>query len=83
MRADLLDVLRGKGYDILWTVLGEQRILIHGGPRQYQNLGWYDLWGAWIEVRGRWVGALRRAPTGRGTPAEPEGRGSTTEADPV
>jgi hypothetical protein len=60
LRADLLQTLRGKGYDILWTLWGEQRVLIQGVARQHKNYAWYNLWGAWRYTAGKWEGEMKR-----------------------
>lgn len=63
LREDLLQKLRDCGYDILWTVLGEQRILVQGGPHAHEfreNESWYNIWGAWRLSAGTFHGRLMR-----------------------
>nr|BDT35626.1 ATP-binding protein [Myxococcus sp. MH1] len=64
-RADQLDLLRRKGFEVLWTLFGEQQVfeVVHGLPDTH--IGTVDLSGAFVRRANGWEGCLSVKPLNR------------------
>lgn len=60
MREDLYPRLLAGGFDLVWTLLGEQQIGSWDGRAQFRDHGVRDLSGAWRWDGERWVGGMSR-----------------------